>query len=138
MIAQCRLGILHVRMETARYKCEKEEGHLNILLNKRELENENHFLTCCPMYNEERRIFDAKVRKEVIILLSYVAQFLCKNIIHEKWVGGDYVSLSYRKDSLFSHYTPDSCHWESGWLPTLDSQCFSNIHVHFTPAASYC
>ena len=41
------------RIETGRCEGKQEEESLCILY-KREVENENHFLTCCPLYNEER------------------------------------------------------------------------------------
>ena len=50
LLAQCKLDILLLGIETGRYKGEKEEKHLCIFSNKREIETENH-LACCPLYN---------------------------------------------------------------------------------------
>ena len=52
LLAQCRIGILPLRIETGRYVDEKEDERLCIHCNKREIENKNHFLTCFPLYIE--------------------------------------------------------------------------------------
>jgi len=61
LLAQCRLGVLPLRLETGRYRGEKEEDRLCVLCDNKEIENEIHFLLKCRMYESERCILFEKV-----------------------------------------------------------------------------
>ncbi len=60
LMAQYRLGVLPLRLETGRYKGEKEEERLCVLCNTGQIENEHHFLFYCPLYNNERNVLFKK------------------------------------------------------------------------------
>ena len=60
-IAQLRLGVLPLRIETGRYKGEKEADRICVLCNTNQVENELHFLLHCPLYNIERSAFLEKI-----------------------------------------------------------------------------
>jgi len=57
LFAQLRLGVLPLRLETGRYKAEKEEERICTLCCSGEVENELHFLFYCKLYEEERSKF---------------------------------------------------------------------------------
>jgi len=61
LLAQLRLGILPLRLETGRYKGEKEEDRICMLCNNNEIENETHFLFDCPLYDIERGCLYTKI-----------------------------------------------------------------------------
>jgi len=54
LFAQYRLGILPLRIETGRYRGEKEEERICMLCTRKVVENEKHFLFDCPLYYNER------------------------------------------------------------------------------------
>ena len=61
LLAQFRLGVLALRLETGRYKGGKEEDRICVLCNNKEIENEFHFLLKYPLYHNERCIFFDKI-----------------------------------------------------------------------------
>ena len=63
LLSQFRLGILPLRIETGRYRGEKEQERICVLCNKCEIENEKHFLLECDMYNEERQLLFQQVNE---------------------------------------------------------------------------
>ena len=54
VLAQFRLGILPIRIETGRFIGEKVEDRLCRMCNQNQIENEIHFLFHCPLYNDIR------------------------------------------------------------------------------------
>ena len=54
VLAQFRLGILPIRIETGRFIGEKVEDRLCRKCNQNQIENEIHFLFHCPLYNDIR------------------------------------------------------------------------------------
>ena len=54
VLAQFRLGILPIRIETGRFIEEKVEDRLCRMYNQNQIENEIHFLFHCPLYNDIR------------------------------------------------------------------------------------
>jgi len=61
LLAQYRLGVLPIRLETGRFKGEKEEDRICVLCNNKEIENEFHFLLKCTLYHNERSSFFEKI-----------------------------------------------------------------------------
>ena len=54
VLAQFRLGILPIRIETGRFIGEKVEDRLCRMCNQNQIENEIHFLFHYPLYNDIR------------------------------------------------------------------------------------
>jgi hypothetical protein len=63
LLAQFRTGILPLRIETGRYRGEKETERICTFCNNNEIENEFHFLFECMLYNNAREIFFNKIAK---------------------------------------------------------------------------
>ena len=56
-LAQIRLGILPLYIETGRYTNVKIENRICQMCNENKIESELHFIMSCPLYKEERQIF---------------------------------------------------------------------------------
>ena len=77
-LAQFRLGILPLKVETGRYTSPITpiEDRLCIFCNLREIENEIHFMLDCTLYNAEReQLFKEFMLKESILLFSKESMF---------------------------------------------------------------
>ena len=61
VMAMFRCGILPLRIETGRYKCEPFEDRICVLCDQNEIETEKHFLLHCPLYNRLRNDFFNKI-----------------------------------------------------------------------------
>ena len=71
LLAQTRSGILPLRVETGRYVGERPEERLCTLCDMRQVEDEQHFVLCCPVYNTLRdRHFDQILRSIEFTALS--------------------------------------------------------------------
>ena len=57
ILAQIRLGILPLYIETGRYTGVKVENRICSLCNLNKVENELHFLMSCTYYKNERSVF---------------------------------------------------------------------------------
>lgn len=54
-MAKFRTGILQLRIETGRFNQTKVEDRICQLCDTSEIEDEQHFLCSCPLYNEHRQ-----------------------------------------------------------------------------------
>ena len=54
LLAQLRMGILPLNIETGRYIRKELNERLCLLCNQNSIEDEHHFLLSCPVYNAER------------------------------------------------------------------------------------
>ena len=61
LLAQFRLGILPLRLETGRIKNEKVHERICLICSDNLVEDENHFLFQCKAYSSERRNLFAKI-----------------------------------------------------------------------------
>ena len=57
LLAQLRMGILPLNIETGRYLRKTLNERLCLLCNQNTIEDEFHFLFSCPVYNDERTNF---------------------------------------------------------------------------------
>ena len=57
LLAQLRYGILQIQLETGRYCNEKREDRLCKICNGGVVEDQDHFVWHCPVYNEIRDKF---------------------------------------------------------------------------------
>ena len=92
LFAQFRLGVLPLRLETGRYKAEKEDERICTLCNSGKVENEMHFLFHCKLYEKERHEFLKSVEKQcnkfkdlcdnekLTFLMTYMENATCKFI----------------------------------------------------------
>lgn len=104
LLAQCRTGILPLRLETGRYLGEPVDSRTCRLCNSGEVENECHFIFQCSLYNELRNTYlgniisrDSFVNisdldKLVLLMKDYVRQ-LSKYIVS---------AFTLRKTTLFA------------------------------------
>jgi hypothetical protein len=89
-LAQFRLGVFPIRIETGRYVKEKPNERLCVLCNTNNIEDEKHFLVVCENYSKDRDKLYAKVRdkmpmfdvlnndeKFVILLREFPRQTAC-------------------------------------------------------------
>ncbi len=60
LYAQLRLGVLPLRLETGRFKGEKEIDRICVLCKSGDIENEKHFLFKCSLYENERAMLYKK------------------------------------------------------------------------------
>ena len=80
LLAQIRMGILPLSIETGRYSKTKLEDRLCTLCNARKVENETHFLFNCNFYKTERSNFLQNTR-DVVLTYSLINNFkiLCNS-----------------------------------------------------------
>jgi hypothetical protein len=64
LYAQFRLGVLPIRLETGRFRGEKEEDRICTLCNSGDVENEMHFLLKCLLYENERCVLFTKAEEK--------------------------------------------------------------------------
>ena len=83
ILAQLRLGILPLRIETGRMKNEKPHERICMFCNSGSIEDEYHFLFNCTLYNKEREsLFEYIIKdNESFVFLDYSEKmkYLCEN-----------------------------------------------------------
>ena len=102
LIAQLRLSILPIRIETGRFVCEKQEERLCKLCDGTNVEDENHVLLECPCYETIRTEFLGKIDQSIFANLDNFnkQKFLYE---HHPYVTGNMLSkiVAKRKSLLY-------------------------------------
>ena len=72
MLAKFRCGVLQLHIETGRYTNKKVEERVCYMCDKRETEDEYHFLCKCPYYADERKVLydNISTRNEMFMTMS--------------------------------------------------------------------
>ena len=107
VLAQFRLGILPIRIETGRFIGERIEDRLCRMCDQNQIENETHFLFHCSLYNELRRAILSCLYEETIISKTdnENLNLLMNQYPQEKTAKYLVTSLERRKHYLYSPNT---------------------------------
>ena len=87
VLAQFRLGILPIRVETGRFRNLELKDRICELCNNQQIEDEIHFLCQCPLYHNTRKILfdraEAKCPEFIQMNIQSKFSFLVKNMWRE-------------------------------------------------------
>ena len=103
LIAQLRLSILPIRVETGRFVQEALENRICKLCNYNVVEDENHFLLNCPCYKDIRDIYFRKITDDNFYNLTDVMK---QKYLYEKhpFLAGNMIAkfVTKRKSLLYT------------------------------------
>ncbi len=91
-MAQCRIGILQLHIETGRFRDKGIDGRVCLLCNSGEVENELHFQCVCTTYSNYRQIIYSIVNIDNLLYMSNYKKFVF--LLKFKW---KYVCIYFEK-----------------------------------------